>query len=360
VIVCPRCKTENADGRIRCGKCGNNISKRGEYSQKQGPEVIVFGSVEDLRRAKETGNLDTSNDDPTALGWLENSDLAEAEHAAAPPVEAKGTRRVSVREIDKISGLKDLREIQKALLQTPETPTEKPRVKIELERRRDPDASPTQPVKVEPAVAWLACELLPGPIPLVLGKKFLLGRDERAPIRLQASEVSRRHCGVAADEKGDFYVEDLRSSNGTYVNGHQILKRRLKDGDVLDVGPFTFRFSLGATAPVAASDPNAETRTIRAVPGALVGEIESNGAGSVLVLLHTAKRSGVLTLRAGPQVGRIFLVDGEIQHAQFGKVTGEQALAALIPAEAGFLHFADEKVKVKRTIERSTAEILGI
>ncbi|MEZ0228442.1 MAG: DUF4388 domain-containing protein, partial [Planctomycetota bacterium] len=98
----------------------------------------------------------------------------------------------------------------------------------------------------------------------------------------------------------------------------------------------------------------------RLVPGALTGEIEKNGVGSVLQMLHASRRSGVLTLRAGRQVGRIFLVDGEIHHAQFGKTTGEQALASLIPAEAGLLHFSDERINVKRTIEKSTDEILGV
>jgi hypothetical protein len=378
VIVCPRCKTENADGRIRCGSCGNNISKRGEYAQGQGPKVVVLGSVEDLRRAREAGDLDTSDDDSTALGWLDDSDVGKAEPAAAEPPR---TRRVSVKEIDKISGLKDLRDIQKALLgggqeekpvvEKPkriERPTTRATPAAEKAPERPAEKAPEKPAAStaskpsEPAAAWLACELLSEPVALALGKRYLIGRDPKAAIVLPAGEISKHHAGISSDEKGEFSIEDLKSMNGTYVNGCAVLKRKLREGDVIDVGPFAFRFSLakaGAAPPRGGCDPGEETRAARAIPGALTGEIEKNGVGAVLQMLHAARRSGVLTLRAGPQVGRIFLVEGEIHHAQFGKAQGEQALASLIPAEAGLLHFTDERIKVKRTIERSTDEIFG-
>ena len=95
------------------------------------------------------------------------------------------------------------------------------------------------------------------------------------------------------------------------------------------------------------------------MPGALTGEIETNGVIPVLTLLHSGKRTGVVTLRAGRQVGRIFLLDGEIHHAMLGKALGEEALAALLPAEGGTIHFADEKIQVKRTVTRATREILA-
>jgi hypothetical protein len=208
----------------------------------------------------------------------------------------------------------------------------------------------------------VTCELFPEPFALVLGKRYLMGREPKASISLPSSEVSKRHAGISNDDTGAFWLEDLRSMNGTYVNGCAVLKRKLREGVVIDVGPFSFRFSLAKSdvpAPKGGCDPGEETRAIRQMPGALAGQIEANGVGAVVQLLHASRRSGVLTLRAGPQVGRIFMVEGEIHHAQFGKTVGEQALHSLIPAEAGFLHFQDERIKVKRTIERSTDELFG-
>lgn len=383
-VLCRKCKTENDDHCLRCGKCGNSLSKRGDYQQSSGPNVVVLGSVEDLRRAREMGDIDTSQDDATALGWLESGEVDEAPF---PPTSlSPQTRRVNVREIDKISGLRDLRDLQAALLKEEATPTPAPAV---AERRvpptesrkaaRDPDeppravAPPTREVPAPgepegdaapagPPLAYLANELFPDPIPLTQGRRYLMGRDPRASIFLPSAHVSRRHAGIAADAQGEFWVEDLRSSNGTYVNGRAVLRRKLRPGDLVDVGPFSFRFvpvKAGEPAPSAGSDPNEETRAIRSVPGSLSGEIEKNGVIPVLLLICSAQRSGVLTLRAGPHVGRIFVIEGEVHHAQFGKAAGEAALAALLPAEGGFLHFSDERIRVNRTITRTTAEIFG-
>src|SRR4029077_11094943 len=106
---------------------------------------------------------------------------------------------------------------------------------------------------------------------------YLLGRDPKASVILPGGEVSRKHAGISTDNEGAFWVEDLKSMNGTYVNGHAILKRRLREGDVLDVGPFAFTFTVakaGAAAPKGGCDPAEETRAVRAMPGALSGAIE--------------------------------------------------------------------------------------
>jgi hypothetical protein len=406
MLVCPRCKAENDDGRIRCGKCGSNISKRGDYARQSGPSVVILGSVEDLRRAQQMGEIDTSGDDPDALGWLGSDEIEDA-FPKTLSQDAPKTRRVDVREIDKISGLKDLQDIQRAILKSEESEkadkadkkgqvTARARVPGKIERGPErpaaptattpaaapaptaaparssapPAAQPAPPSSVDeeaaieasaPVAAWLVGELFSEPFRLTRAKHYLLGRDPRASIYLPSAEISRRHAGIAADENGNFWVEDLRSCNGSYVNGHAVLKRKLRENDRLDMGPFSFRFTKaveGAAAPVSPCDPNEETKVLRAIPGTLVADIERNSVHPVLALLHAGKRSGVLTLRAGYQVGRIFLIAGEIQHAQFGKAVGEQALAALLPAEAGTLHFSDEEIKVKKTIERTTAQIL--
>jgi pSer/pThr/pTyr-binding forkhead associated (FHA) protein len=51
--------------------------------------------------------------------------------------------------------------------------------------------------------------------------KILIGRAEECDIRPLGEEVSRRHCAVV-EEAGAVTVEDLKSRNGTYVNGAKI------------------------------------------------------------------------------------------------------------------------------------------
>ena len=50
--------------------------------------------------------------------------------------------------------------------------------------------------------------------------------------------MSRRHCRLFI-EAGEAYIEDLDSSNGTYVNGRRIQRQKLADGDKIQVGETT-------------------------------------------------------------------------------------------------------------------------
>jgi len=62
-----------------------------------------------------------------------------------------------------------------------------------------------------------------------------VGRAPRADFIVDAALVSRLHCRLTA---GDDNVEvvDLKSTNGTYVNGKRVAKAHLANGDRLRVG----------------------------------------------------------------------------------------------------------------------------
>jgi serine phosphatase RsbU (regulator of sigma subunit) len=70
----------------------------------------------------------------------------------------------------------------------------------------------------------------------------VLGRQKDSQICLDSLAVSRYHARITFVD-GSYYVEDLDSSNGTFLNGH--LVRRpvpLNDGDEVQVGPYSFTF----------------------------------------------------------------------------------------------------------------------
>ena len=48
-----------------------------------------------------------------------------------------------------------------------------------------------------------------------------IGRAREADIPLLDDKVSRIHCGIRLSD-GEFYLKDLKSRNGTYVNGQRI------------------------------------------------------------------------------------------------------------------------------------------
>jgi serine phosphatase RsbU (regulator of sigma subunit)/pSer/pThr/pTyr-binding forkhead associated (FHA) protein len=79
------------------------------------------------------------------------------------------------------------------------------------------------------------------------GRKFtlsestaILGRQMDCTICLDAKAVSRQHAQIVLDG-GSYFVEDLGSSNGTFVNGSRITGRvPLGENDTLQIGPYLF------------------------------------------------------------------------------------------------------------------------
>ena len=71
---------------------------------------------------------------------------------------------------------------------------------------------------------------------VIEGTTFLLGgRNDQADGQLQASGVSRNHARISREDDR-YYIEDLNSRNGTYLNGELLAykeKRPVKPGDHL-------------------------------------------------------------------------------------------------------------------------------
>ncbi len=76
---------------------------------------------------------------------------------------------------------------------------------------------------------------------------LLIGRSSDCDFRIAARSVSRSHCRIWQQGQ-TFWVEDLGSTNRTFVNDEAIDRRRLCDGDQLRVGKTVLKF-LGAGNP---------------------------------------------------------------------------------------------------------------
>jgi|YelNatPaOPRAMG01_1025707.scaffolds.fasta_scaffold13971_2 diguanylate cyclase (GGDEF)-like protein len=94
---------------------------------------------------------------------------------------------------------------------------------------------------------WKSCIIIEGD---QIGKVFdlnkqhnIIGRTKDADIHLNSSTVSRRHAEIIINSKGSIIIEDLNSSNGTYVNGKRILKAELHDGDIFSVGIYKLKLT---------------------------------------------------------------------------------------------------------------------
>jgi len=75
-----------------------------------------------------------------------------------------------------------------------------------------------------------------------LGETFSIGRGEANDIVVNDTFVSHEHACISQYKHG-FWLTDLNSTNGTFINNHRVTDEvLLKNGDLLRIGAVTFRF----------------------------------------------------------------------------------------------------------------------
>ncbi len=143
-------------------------------------------------------------------------------------------------------------------------------------------------------------ELIKGIAP---GKRFeianersVIGRSAECDFPLDVPAISRRHA-VILQERGRFFVEDLESRNGTFLNEQRIADRApLADGDQLTICDQTFLFNSGREPrPFDGSGTSALAEMVD-------DTTQSPGRASVMATLDVGGGSASWRLSAKPEV----------------------------------------------------------
>ena len=75
--------------------------------------------------------------------------------------------------------------------------------------------------------------------------KMKIGRDPSNQLVVKDDTYASRHHAWITYEDGDFWIEDLGSTNGTLLNGHPVVKRQLlSSGDKIRVGHTELTFAI--------------------------------------------------------------------------------------------------------------------
>lgn len=139
---------------------------------------------------------------------------------------------------------------------------------------------------------------IPGTRYDITAVKTRLGRDPSNDVVVDFISVSRHHAQIT-QEKLDFFIEDLRSRNGTYVNGRLLTERQqLREGDEVEICDILFRFFLGEPTPLSGEQrPERETAVAEDQPDSDLVHV-----GDYVVGTGDSSRSSssiVTTLQAG-------------------------------------------------------------
>ncbi len=77
---------------------------------------------------------------------------------------------------------------------------------------------------------------------------LILGRAKDCDIQIDDQSVSSKHARLVTendpflDNNSLIYIEDLKSTNGTELNGAEVSREKLIDGDMIQIGFNQFRF----------------------------------------------------------------------------------------------------------------------
>jgi hypothetical protein len=166
-----------------------------------------------------------------------------------------------------------------------------------------------------------------GEFPLEDGKDVVVGRSSELDMVLVEEMVSRRHAKISV-RSGKISIEDLGSTNGTFVNGERIQATELHEGDRILIG--TSILKVVADTPAGADSRSSVKQMVGGhrgtrrrtsstpandEPPRMTGHLEEVPLPDLLQLFSASRKSGVLVLHNEGRLGRIILDEGRIHHA---------------------------------------------
>jgi hypothetical protein len=223
-------------------------------------------------------------------------------------------------------------------------------------------------------LSHLRCSLLEQPLRLNVDKVVTVGRAKESDICVPSQMVSRNH-GEFHFEKGVWVYIDLKSANGSRIKGKRVDRHVLQSGDVIDVGGFMITYKEIHDLSDISSTPEDEGKTMAfdpsmlkraamqgmegvAVLGGLGGSLADITIPDILQLCELQRKSGTLSLDFEGALGRIFFRQGNMIHAEYGKLTGEIAVYKMLNKAKGSFHLDPREPKAEQSIMRPTTTVL--
>lgn len=171
------------------------------------------------------------------------------------------------------------------------------------------------------ALKFISGKYQGGEFPLKPNKQVVIGRSSDLDMVLVEDMVSRKHAKISCQE-GKVFIEDLGSTNGTFVNGEKVKQGRLKEGDRILIGTSILKLVAQGSAPqlddaqvkrkLEEAAVAAAARQTRA--SSMTGKIEEVPLPDLLQLFGTSKKNGVLYVK-NEHEARLYLRQGRIYYA---------------------------------------------
>lgn len=164
------------------------------------------------------------------------------------------------------------------------------------------------------ALRFISGKYQGGEFPLGTQPEIIVGRSSDLDMVLVEDMVSRRHARIAITDQ-QITIEDLGSTNGTFVNGEKITRASLKEGDRVLIGTSILKVVAVDPGAPPMRRPEMPTGSRAGQTRTMSGSIDEIPLPDLLQLLGSSKKSGVLVVRSEDDVGKIYLRKGVVVFA---------------------------------------------
>jgi hypothetical protein len=199
---------------------------------------------------------------------------------------------------------------------------------------------------------------------MVPNKEIVVGRSSDLDMVLVEEMVSRKHARIAY-ENDAVVIEDLGSTNGTFVNGEKIKRAQLKEGDRVLIGTSILKVIVMDQSSHEQSRPNLEVVAAQRRTSAsrtMSGSIDEVPLPDLLQLFSTSKKTGALVIRTEEDIGRIFLQKGVIYYATINDLVDlppMKCIFRMLTWQKGLFDFdATDTREFPKPVEVTVQEIL--
>ena len=188
---------------------------------------------------------------------------------------------------------------------------------------------------------------------------YSIGRDEDNSISINSTFVSRKHTSIYF-EKGSFYVKDMGSTNGTFLNSKKVEKSILKDGDQIGVGDRIYvYYQKSKNLDLIEIDDNSSTKISEKIivsrKGQMSGNFEEYTILELLQYLSTRNRTGALLIRCIDESdGLIEFREGHIEHSFYQGLKGEESLQKIVESKLAQFQFDPKHKTDMVSIDKTT------
>jgi sigma-B regulation protein RsbU (phosphoserine phosphatase) len=171
------------------------------------------------------------------------------------------------------------------------------------------------------------------------GDRNVMGRHPDCDLVLESASVSRQHAQIIR-EGAQYFVEDLHSRNGTFVNGQQIAGRKLlEDGDRLKICDLSFTFYT--------DQPSDRLRNTETAALALMDDEPASPTSSIMSKLDVSASHSGVRLTVNPEAKLRAMI--EISQNLGKAVSLDEVLAKLLDSLFKIFLQADRGFVILRT-----------